>query len=408
MPAALPPPPPSLADPELALRWLTRARRGALAIQLLLMLVAEAGTDIHVHSPELLTILSGLILVDVGQAVWVRRHGQPPWLALAHGAVDLCALTGILLLSGGIQNPLMAAYLVYLALLALVLPARGAWTVAIGAMVLQAIAVLNPGHVDGLVPEALTPVHVVGHVLTFDLAAIAVTWVVNQLSTTLRERDTREREAQRRRAVTERLAALGTLAAGVAHELGTPLGTIQLLAEEAGEAPSPEQMAALLTEVARCRSILDRLRGADGGGAADCVPDVDGWVLEWARAAPEVAVRREGGVAGGRIAGSEASWRGAVWVMLDNARRAGAREVVVETHDGEGWIELYISDDGRGLSAEEAARSGEPFRTGWGGTGLGLFVARSFAQSVGGEVALAPGPAGGARVTVQMPRVPPC
>src|SRR5687768_14715222 len=111
-------------DPVLALRWLFRARRGALAVQILLMVVAEAGTDLHVHSPALLLVLGGWIVVDVVETVWVRRRTPPDWLVLAHGALDLVVLTAVLALSGGARNPLVAGYLVYLALLAVVLPPR--------------------------------------------------------------------------------------------------------------------------------------------------------------------------------------------------------------------------------------------------------------------------------------------
>lgn len=398
--------PARLTEPALALRWLQHARRGILVVQILVIVLAEIGTDLHLHSTALVALILGLTAVEVVESLLVRGRTVPRWAPGAHAAVDLAALTGILALSGGPRNPLVSAYLVYLALLGVVLSARPAWTATVATLGMHTLVVLHPGRLPGFEDEILPAGHLVGHVVAFDLSAVAITWFVTRVSAALRDREASERKAELQRATTDRLAALGTLAAGVAHELGTPLATIQLLAEEVAERPHDgTDIREMLAQVDRCRSILDRLRSQDVPGAESCVPDLGTWTAEWSRAAPDVTVSLHAEPPRARVAGAEGSWRGAVWTALDNARRAGARHVRIDVVDQQGFTEVRIDDDGAGLDAEHAARVGEPFRTTWGGTGLGLFVARSFARSVRGDVTLEPGPQKGARVWLRMPRV---
>jgi hypothetical protein len=161
-------------DPTLALRWLVRARRAFLALQIFLTVLAEAG-ELHLHHPGLVAVLVAWLAVDLLEALWLSRRELPRWGLVAHAAVDVAALTGILALAGGHRNPLLSAYLAYLAVLAMVLPARHAWAATGIAMVLQALVVFFSLDVPGLPPEPHTPGHLVGTALTFDVPAVMIT-----------------------------------------------------------------------------------------------------------------------------------------------------------------------------------------------------------------------------------------
>ena len=110
-----------LVDRDLALRWLASARRATLAAQVALMIFAETGTDLHLHSPSLIALLAAWGGLDLAQAIWLRERPLEARRVGLVAAVDLAALTAILVLSGGQHSPLLFGYLGYLALLGMLL-----------------------------------------------------------------------------------------------------------------------------------------------------------------------------------------------------------------------------------------------------------------------------------------------
>jgi two-component system sensor histidine kinase RegB len=396
-------------EPDVALRWLAQARRGLVGAQASLLVLAAVGSPVRVPFGPLVALLSTIVVADAVESIRLRRRPVTMGTVRLHIAQDLVALTGILLLTGGAENPLQAFFLVDVALVAIVLPTGGAWVTTGMSMLLQAVAVVTAPDLPGLdeVPhEHLS--HLAGHVVAFDIAAIAVTAFVGRLSAALRA-------SEADRAGHEKLAALGTLAAGTAHALATPMGAIELLAEEAAlDVPAGAEghraLAALRGEVRRCRLILDRMlagdEGADGttDAVARCVRD---WVEEWTHAqdapvrlelsvdAPDVSVR-----------GGEDGWRDALWTVLDNARAAGDPIYVRLMLADAGGIHLVVEDAGPPVPPDDFSRAGQPFFSAWRGrkgTGLGLFVARTYARAAGGDVQLAAGERG-ARAEMVMVR----
>jgi two-component system sensor histidine kinase RegB len=351
-------------------------------------------------------------------------------------AADVLMLTGLLHVSGGPLNPFTFLYLVHVVLGAVALEARGAG--AIAALSIAAYGALfligggaeaaheahmghmghgaHAGHGEGM--ETAMTLHLRGMWAAYTVTAVFVVAFVARMREALgrRERELeRAREAQRRQ---ERLASLATLAAGAAHELATPLSTIALVSKELERALSghPEvdrelvEDAALLREqVDRCRAILSQM-STDAGQASGEAPEVVA-LSEVARALAdgqaEVVVEEDARVAVPRRA-LEVALGGLTRNARQAARERGRPEALTLRVDADGRVaRLRIEDRAGGVAPGVLARVGEPFFTTkepGAGMGLGVFLARSLAERLGGALTLESEDGEGTTATLTLPR----
>lgn len=385
-------------------------QRGLIQVRWLLigLQVLVAAGFLAVGDPEhrplgLLGVVGLLGLVDLA-----RARGLQPGV-LGHVGIDLAALAALATLWGP-HHPLQALALVEMTLVATVLPARQAWTVTALAVGLTG---LDAALQAGIGEDAL---HLVSHVGITAVAAISLTWFSLALGAALVEQNAAREAAEADREQAARLAVVGTLAAGVAHELATPLGSIALLADEAEAeedgAARRHTLDVLRAQVRRCRAILDRLLQR-GDNALRESPDVgvhiEEWVGDWSSANPgiDVSIDVSSAVRATRVRGDADAWRGALWTLLDNARRAGG-PIDVRASQADGGVEIDVGDRGTGPSPEAERRAGEPFWSAWpeGGTGLGLYALRSLVSAVDGRFRLEPRPNKNAVARLFLPEVP--
>ena len=212
----------------------------------------------------------------------------------------------------------------------------------------------------------------------------------------------------------EKLASVGRLAAGLAHELGNPLaavrGYVELLAMDAG--PDDEVLRRCQVEVERMhhllRGLLDFARQE-----APQVLEVDARELleESAR-----TVRLRGAFRGVEVAveggdalvvrGDPARLHQVLVNLLLNAADADARWIVLSVAPLDGGVELVCADDGEGIPAEHLPRLFEPFfttRAPGKGTGLGLAVSHRIVEQHGGRFTVSSTPGAGTRIGVWLP-----
>jgi len=338
-------------------------------------------------------------------------------------AMDSLVLTGLLYLSGGPSNPFTAIYLVQVTLAAVVM--RGFWAWGLGILSTLGFVLLFffNVHVHALMQMShdagVFSLHLLGMLAAFAITAAMIATFVGRVSMALRNREAEVLALRDRSARQARLASLATLAAGVAHELGSPLGTIAVAAGElqrAAQGLGPagslltEDAVLIRQEVRRCRDILDQMAAPSGSTFGEDLQPLVWSALE--AGLPQEAAQRlrcafpsqPGGLA--PLKGLTRTLR----ALVVNALEASPDPSPIDLRawkEGDLWI-IRVEDHGRGMAPEVLARAGEPFFTTKGtgeGMGLGLFLAKTFVEQLGGGLTLTSVPGAGTQVELRWPEV---
>lgn len=395
--------------------WLIQLRWAQVVGQAATVLMADVGLGLGLPLPLLWAVVGLGALSNLALAAAVRRQGRADdRLLAAVMALDVALLTALLYLTGGATNPFGFLYLVQIALATVILEA--AWTWALVALSFVGFGILLLEHRPLAVGDQT---RAIGGWVALGVAAAFIVHFLVRVTHALATRDQELAQARNLAARQERLASLATMAAGAAHELATPLGTVALVAKElerhlAGhsDATLAEDARLIREQVGRCRAILDQMAGGTGaageGLRAISVAALLDEALTGARGEP--AVRR---VASAEVAATSVrlpvrAVSQALRSLITNAQDASPPDAAVEVavQCRAGVVVIDVIDRGRGMSAEVLARIGEPFFTTkppGRGMGLGMYLARAVFESIGGAMVVDSLAGRGTRITVTMP-----
>ena len=414
---------------RLRLRTLVVIRWIALLGQAITLSVVYFGFGYQILFVPAMTVIA---LAGVLNVVLSVVRPSATWASDREATLNLCfdvvQLAILLGLTGGLQNPFAMLILAPVVISGWALSRRS--TLTISALSLLLVSILAFWHLPLPWPESgilLSPVYIAG---VWTALVIAVVFIASYVSSVAQEN---RRMSQALEATSlalareQQLSALGGLAAAAAHELGTPLATIAVVARELQrEFPDDsrlrEDIELLHTESLRCRSILAGLaeRPAwDDGSPYHRLPMVA--LVEAAAAAHQrdgVALEINAGPAIDSDADQPIVTRNAevlhgLGTLIQNAVQFARQKVVVDLTWDEESVMLRIADDGPGFDVTVLSRLGEPYystgprdrRRGESQhMGLGIFIARTLLAHLGAGLEFSNEITGGAVVEIRWPR----
>jgi two-component system sensor histidine kinase RegB len=415
----------SESAPELVLRWLVPLRFLAAAGQGVALAVAALALELPLPYRALWVVPALTVLSNF--ALWLAPVPPERARGVAAGVLvlDTLLFTALLTLSGGPDNPFSAIYAIHVAIAAMLGSARATWLVSGLSAAGYAFAFRwheSQHFWHGPVAEGIPlQLHAVGMWVAVAVVAVVITFFIGTITRKLREREAALRSMGEVAARSARLASLTTLAAGAAHELGSPLGTIAVIARDlAGAAartpalaPLADDATLLRSEVDRCRAILDRMSARAERVDVDALEPLSAAEIagvlgksEFGDAAERVDVAVD--APAGASLGSRADFAAVVVPLVHNSLDAsppgGRVRVNVALEDER--VRVRVRDEGHGMSSEVLERAGEPFfttRPPGRGTGLGLFVVRLHAERLGGSLRLESAPGAGTTASAEWP-----
>ena len=410
-------------DTLVRLRWL------AIIGQTTAVVVVYYGLDFQL---PIYACLAAIILAAwLNVALRLRFHmtqrlepDRAAWLL----AFDIAELAVLLYLTGGLQNPFAFMFVGPVLLSATALPPR--FTLLLGGFAVACATILVFVHYplpwDSEDPLQLPPIYMMGVWLCILLAIGFIGAYAWQITEESRQLSDALAATELVLAREQHLSQLDGLAAAAAHELGTPLSTISVIAKEleraiAPDAPHGDDVRLLREQATRCRDILAKLTELSAGGEPFDRMPLTALIEE------VVAPHRNFGVSIEVISPTDRSTEpvGArnpailygLGNLLENAIDFARDRVAVDANWNEDSVAVTISDDGPGFAPEILTRIGEPYVTSRrrrqddtgeepAGLGLGFFIAKTLLERSGATLSFQnrPGPAQGAIIRLSWSR----
>jgi two-component system sensor histidine kinase RegB len=430
------------------LKWLFILRNLMILSEVILIVLSVYGLNIRLPEQQLWLVVLSIGVVNIYTSMRLKTDDPVTELEIfSQLVIDVFSITALLYLTGGASNPITWVFLLPLIIAAIMLHQSYAWYMVILTTSMYTALMAYNIPLPSIEPhmprsdmkysdvknyELLQQVHAMSDTHYFNLhifgmwfgfvfSAGLVAFFVVELAKTLKAQERNLAEARENALRDERVVALGTLAASAAHDMGTPLGTIAIVTHELEqEYPDHrfpdlhEKLLLMQQQIDRCKIALSVMSASAGemraeSGSVMLLTDyIDEVISQWRThkpsaklcffISPEVATQAK------IIA--ELTLTHSIINILNNAAEASPPEKGIEFHAA--WDLDYavikIRDFGPGLPPELIDFAGkQPVISKKRGLGVGLFLAYSTINRLGGKIHLYNSESGGACVEITLP-----
>lgn len=296
--------------------------------------------------------------------------------------LDIMSWTGLIYASGGSINPAISYLLVLLSIAALSLSGKQATTLTLIAVVLYAWMMnaqpqTHHGHIMGW--------HLWGMWVLFMLNAVIMLVVIALLSRALREKDKAIAIYREETVRNEQLVSLGTMAANIAHELGTPLSTISILVADIEH----EDTLVIQQQIERCKNALAQLKtgAARINETSECNSQefIERLVHESLLLMPEANIEWHDKMQA--MLKISPLFEQALLALLNNAIEASQKKVEVNLYQERQSLIFDIQHDGNSVSEDLLKVLGrQVVESDKNGLGLGYYLANATIDRLGGRL----------------------
>ncbi len=325
--------------------------------------------------------------------------------------IDIIALYALLYFTGGASNPFTSLFILQVIIAAIALSPIYTWITSLIAICLYTLLMFKYHELPSLEHNHsgdFFNLHVQGMWVSFVLLTLIVAWFIVRINQTIRKQDSLLADISK-------VAAVGTIAAHAAHELGTPLTTLTLLAESYNkDLPKEERehkAKIFLQELKRCKQIISNITAtggvlrAESGNLIEINNFIDNIIKSWQakKTSTNLSINILNETNNLRIV-AENTLIQSIHNLLDNASDSSPQQIELNISINNEYLNINIRDYGTGINNDIIDKIGQPgFTTKAHGMGMGLFLAKTVISRFNGKLVLKNHPKGGVITNLILP-----